>query len=197
MKKFINLKAFLQLVILLSIPFILSNCRSDNDKRPNPVLGDPKVEDVNGNYAGKLGISQGTTKSEINVSFTAQKNVVSFTEFPMKEIISSIISDPTKANQALASIGKVKYEVSYTAVLSKSKKEVELTFSPKDLTFQVPIDGVNKKVTVTFAQIKQGIFAKTNTQNLNLELGASKITVEGTAVTPFNQIIYNFAMLKK
>ncbi|AQX84908.1 DUF4840 domain-containing protein [Elizabethkingia bruuniana] len=197
MKKFINLKAFLQLVILLSIPFILSNCRSDNDKRPNPVPGDPKVEDVNGSYAGKLGISQGTTKSEINVSFTAQKNVVSFTEFPMKEIISSIISDPTKANQALASIGKVKYEVSYTAVLSKSKKEVELTFSPKDLTFQVPIDGVNKKVTVTFAQIKQGIFAKTNTQNLNLELGAPKITVESTAVTPFNQIIYNFAMLKK
>nr|WP_199162828.1 DUF4840 domain-containing protein [Elizabethkingia sp. ASV34] len=197
MKKFINLKAFLQLVILLSIPFILSNCRSDNDKRPNPVPGDPKVEDVNGNYAGKLGISQGTTKSEINVSFTAQKNVVTFTEFPMKEIITSIISDPAKANQALASIGKVKYEVSYTAVLSKSKKEVELAFSPKDLTFQVPIDGVNKKVTVTFAQIKQGIFTKTNTQNLNLELGAPKITVEGAAVTPFNQIVYNFAMLKK
>ncbi|PUB34646.1 uncharacterized protein DUF4840 [Elizabethkingia sp. YR214] len=197
MKKFINLKAFLQLVILLSIPFILSNCRSDNDKRAIPIPGDPKVEDVNGNYAGKLGISQGTTKSEINVSFTAQKNIVSFTEFPMKEIISSIISDPTKANQALASIGKVKYEVSYTAVLSKSKKEVELTFSPKDLTFQVPIDGVNKKVTVTFAQIKQGIFIKTKTQNLNLELGATKITVEGTAVIPFNQIVYNFAMLKK
>lgn len=197
MKKFINLKAFLQLVILLSIPFILSNCRSDNDKRPNPVPGDPKVEDVNGNYAGKLGISQGTTKSEINVSFTAQKNVVTFTEFPMKEIITSIISDPTKANQALASIGKVKYEVSYTAVLSKSKKEVELTFSPKDLTFQVPIDGVNKKVTVTFTQIKQGIFTKSNTQNLNLELGAPKITVEGATVTPFNQIVYNFAMLKK
>jgi hypothetical protein len=87
MKKFINLKAFLQLVILLSIPFILSNCRSDNDKRPNPVPGDPKVEDVNGNYAGKLGISQGTTKSEINVSFTAQKNVVTFTEFPMKRLL--------------------------------------------------------------------------------------------------------------
>jgi len=197
MKKFINLKAFLQLVILLSIPFILSNCRSDNDKRPIPIPGDPKVEDVNGNYAGKLGISQGTTKSEINVSFTAQKNIVFFTEFPMKEIISSIISYLTKANQALASIGKVKYEVSYTAVLSKSKKEVELTFSPKDLTFQVPIDGVNKKVTVTFAQIKQGIFIKTKTQNLNLELGATKITVEGTAVIPFNQIVYNFAMLKK
>ncbi|MCT4327727.1 DUF4840 domain-containing protein [Chryseobacterium indologenes] len=196
MKKFINLKALSLLVILFAIPFVVTSCRNDdNDNKPNP--GVLKVEDVNGNYTGKAGVSKGTVNAETNVSFTAQKNVISFSEFPIKEIIYSVINDATKADQAIAKLGKVKYDLNYVAALSKDKKAVELTFSPKELIIQVPVDGVNKKVAVTFVSLKKGIFTKAKTQNLNFELEANKITVEGTAINPFEDIRYNLPMQKK
>ena len=196
MKKFINFKALSLIAILLSLPFILNSCRNDDDdKKPNP--GVLKVEDVNGNYTGKANISQGTVNSETNVSFNAQKNVIAFTEFPIKEIINTIINDPVKAEQAITKVGKVKYDLNYLAALSKTKKEVELTFSPKELTMQVPVEGVNKKVVVTFVPVKQGIFTKGKTHNLNFELEANKITVEGTAINPLQDIRYKLPMQKK
>lgn len=196
MKKFVSFKALSVLFILLSFTFSIISCRDDDDKpKTNPDA--LKIEDVNGDYTGKVVISKGTVNGETNVIFSAQKNIINFTEFPMKEIIASVISDPVKAGQALTAIGKVKYELNYTSALNKEKKEVELTFSPNELTLQVPIEGVSKKVVVTFVPAKKGVFTKGKTQNLNFELEATKITVEGTAVNPYDKIKYNFPMLKK
>ena len=194
MKKFINFRALSLFAILLSLPFILNSCRNDDDDKKPGVL---KVEDVSGNYVGKANIGQGTTNTETNVSFTAQKNVISFTEFPVKEIINAVINDPVKAEQAITKVGKIKYDLNYLAALSKTKKEVELTFSPKELTMQVPVEGVNKKVVITFVALKQGVFTKGKTHNLNFELEANKITVEGAAINPFEDIRYSLPMQKK
>ncbi|MCT2563385.1 DUF4840 domain-containing protein [Chryseobacterium herbae] len=185
------------LLILLSFTFSVTSCRDDDDKKPKPNPDTLKVQDVNGDYSGKVVISKGTVTGETNLVFSAQNNIISFTEFPIKEIITTVITDPVKANQALTAIGKIKYELNYTSALNKEKKEVELTFSPKELTIQVPVDGVNKKVVVTFVPTKKGVFKKGTTQNLNFELEATKITVEGTVITPFEKIKYNFPMLKK
>lgn len=196
MKKINHVKLISMLVILLAVPFALASCSNDDDTpKPNPVT--ISFDDLNGEYTGKTSVSQGTVNGETAVTFSAKKNLISYSEFPMKEIIYSVISDPAKANQALTAIGKVKYDLDYTAVLYQYKKEIELNLLPKELTVQVPVDGVNKKVVITFTASKKGLFTKQNTQNMNFELLASKITVEGTAVNPFNPIKYNFQMLKK
>jgi len=196
MKKFNHVKLISMLVILLAIPFALASCSNDDDApKPNPVT--ISFDDLNGEYTGKAGVSQGTVNGETAVAFSAKKNLISYSEFPMKEIVYSVISDPAKANQALAAIGKIKYDLDYTAVLYQYKKEIELNLLPKELTVQVPVDGVSKKVVITFTASKKGLFTKQNTQNMNFELLVSKITVDGTVVNPFNPIKYNFQMLKK
>jgi hypothetical protein len=183
-------------VILLAVPFVLASCSND-DELPKPDSVTISFDDLNGDYTGKASISQGTVNGETAVAFSAKKNLISYSEFPMKEIVYAVIPDPAKANQALTAIGKIKYDLDYTAVLYQYKKEIELNLLPKELTVQVPVDGVSKKVVITFTASKKGLFTKQNTQNMNFELLAGKITVEGTAVNPFNPIKYNFQMLKK
>lgn len=196
MKKFIHVKFISMFVILLAVPFVMASCSNDDETpKPDPVI--ISFDDLNGDYTGKASISQGTVNGETAVAFSAKKNLISYSEFPMKEIVYAVIPDPAKANQALTAIGKIKYDLDYTAVLYQYKKEIELNLLPKELTVQVPVDGVSKKVVITFTASKKGLFAKQNTQNMNFELLAGKITVEGTAVNPFNPIKYNFQMLKK
>ncbi|PTT33572.1 hypothetical protein DBR28_14535, partial [Chryseobacterium sp. HMWF028] len=60
-----------------------------------------------------------------------------------------------------------------------------------------PVEGVNKKVVVTFVSVKPGIFTKEKNHSLNFELKAHKITVEGIAINPFDYIRYSFSLQKK
>ena len=109
MKKFNHVKLISMLVVLLAIPFVLASCSNDDDTpKPNPVT--ISFDDLNGEYTGKAGISPRNCERRNGGCFFGQEKPDFLFEFPMKEVIYSVISDPAKANQALTAIGKIKYD---------------------------------------------------------------------------------------
>lgn len=186
-----NLRYKTLVIMFALVGLSLTSCDNKDDGTPVPV----KTEDVNGIYSDKVTTIQGTTKNEATISFTANKNVITFDELPVKEIVRSVVKDAVKAEAALKKIGKVKYELNYTPALNKAKTAVELTFAPKTLEIKVPVDGATKNVVVTFSSPQKGVYKN---KSLKFELSADKITSDGVAVTPYTAIKYSFPnFLKK
>ncbi|ASK31331.1 DUF4840 domain-containing protein [Chryseobacterium sp. T16E-39] len=185
MKKFIVLKAFVA-VLICFVSLSLLSCNDDGPDIP-PV----KIQDVIGNYKGKLITTQGTNKAEATIGFTVKKDTLKFTDLPVKEIVKSVVKDPVKTEAALTAIGKVKYNINYTAVVNANYNAVEFTFTPKVLEINIPMDGAIKKTVVTFAAKEKGFYVG---QNYAMKFGlvGEKITVDGVVLTPYEVIKYDF-----
>jgi len=186
MKNLIVLKV-ITAVLVISILFSLFSCMNEDRIEVPPV----KLENINGNYKGRLITVQGELKAEKIVDFKIKKDTLTFPEFPLKEIVTAVVKDPVKVQNALAAMEKVKYNLNYSAAVNADKNWVELTFAPKDLELQIPVDGVNKKTVVTLAAKQKGYFSGLD-YTLRFALAAEKITVNGTALNPFEPIYYNF-----
>ncbi len=190
MTKLLNASLFRLLVIgFLSI--CLASCNGDDD---NPAMAPVKIQDLNGNYSGKTAITQGNKKSQTDALFTVKSTekdgIITMNDFPVKEIVNSVISDPAKATAAINTIGKVKYDLNFISQLQTNKTQIHLAFQPKVLDLTVPVDGVNKNVKVTFTATK-GIYTG-KSKSLNFDITATKITVDGTVPSPYQNILYNF-----
>ena len=185
MKKF-TVPQFFIAILLIFTGFTLYSCNDDGPDIP-PV----KLEEMPGNYKGKLIIVQGTTKTESIKDFKVKKDTISFAEFPINEIVKTVVKDTGKVKTALKAIGKVKYNLNYTASVNTSSNVVELTFAPKALEFQIPVDGVNKKTVVTLEAKQKGFYVGMD-RSLRYAFTAQKITVDGTVIAPYEVINYNF-----
>jgi len=186
MKKF-TVPQFLMVFLIVLTGFILSACNNDNGPDIPPV----KMEDIKGNYKGKLITVQGSVKTEKIQAFTAKKDTITFAEFPIGEIVKNVIKDPAKAETALKTMGKVKYDLNYKATINTASNVLELVFTPKVLELKIPVDGANKNTKVTLVAKQKGFFVGMD-QSLRYAIVAEKITVDGTDLTPYEAINYNF-----
>ncbi|MBE4950386.1 MULTISPECIES: DUF4840 domain-containing protein [Chryseobacterium] len=186
MKK-LTVPRFFITVLMVLIGFTLSSC-NDNE---GPEIPPVKMENLPGNYKGKLIIVQGNSKREGVKEFKVKKDTISFAEFPIEEIVKTVVKNPAKAEQALKSMAKVKYDLKYAAVINTANNVIELTLTPKTMELQIPVDGVNKKTVVEFVSKQKGYYVGLD-QSLRYALTAEKITVDGTLVTPYEVIDYNF-----
>lgn len=186
MKKLTVPRFFISVLMILA-GFALSSC-NDNE---GPDIPPVKMENLPGNYKGKLIIVQGNSKREGIKEFKVKKDTISFAEFPIEEIVKTVVKNPAKAETALKSMGKVKYDIKYAAVISTANNVIELTLTPKTMELQIPVDGVNKKTVVEFVSKQKGYYVGLD-QTLRYALTAEKITVDGTLVTPYEVIDYNF-----
>lgn len=185
MKKF-TVPRFLIAVVIVLVGFTLSSCNTDGPDVP-PV----KLEEMSGNYKGKLITIQGSTRKESVRDFKVKKDTIMFAEFPISEIVKTVVKDPIKTEAALKAIGKVKYDLKYTASVNQASNVVELTFAPKTLELQIPVDGVNKKTVVVMTAKQKGFYVGMD-RSLRFAVMAGKITVDGTLLTPYEVIEYNF-----
>jgi len=185
MKKLTVLKALTTVLILL-VSFSMISCK-DDDVEILPV----KLEDVNGNYKGRLVITQGIMKTERIMDFKVKKDTITFAEFPIREIVKSVVKDPVKAEAAITAIGKVKYNLKFTSKINTDKNIVELSFAPNTLEIQIPVDGINKKTIVTIAAKQKGFYVGQD-RSLRYGLLAEKITVDGTPLSTYEVINYDF-----
>lgn len=186
MKNLIVLKV-ITVVLAVSIIFSLFSCMNEDRIDVPPV----KLEDLNGNYRGRLVTVQGEFRNEKLIDFKVKKDSLTFQDFPVKEIVAAVVDDPVKVQNALTAMGKIKYTVNYNSVLNAEKNWVELTFAPKALELQIPVDGVIKKTVVTMLPKQKGYFVGLD-YTLRFVLAAEKITVDGTELNPFEPINYNF-----
>ncbi|WP_284462389.1 DUF4840 domain-containing protein [Chryseobacterium sp.] len=190
MKKF-TVSQFLIAILLVFTGFTFYSCNNDGPDIP-PV----KLEDVKGNYKGRLIIIQGNVKTEKIKDFKVKKDTIAFAEFPVDEIVKTVVKDPVKAEVAIKAIGKVKYDLKYTASVNTSSNAVELLFAPKVMEILIPVDGVTKKTEVTLVAKQKGFYVGLD-GSLRFALIADKITVDGTVLAPYEAINYNFPFCVK
>ncbi|PWN68733.1 DUF4840 domain-containing protein [Chryseobacterium phosphatilyticum] len=186
MKKF-TVPQFLIVFLILLTGFTLSACNNDNGPDIPPV----KLDDVKGNYKGKLVTIQGSVKTEKIQAFSVKKDTINFTEFPIAEIVKNVVKDPIKAETTLKAMGKVKYDLNYTATINTASNVLELVFTPKVLELKIPVDGATKNTKVTLVAKQKGFFVGMD-QSLRYAIVAEKINVDGTDITPYEVINYNF-----
>ncbi|MDM1086543.1 DUF4840 domain-containing protein [Myroides odoratimimus] len=194
MKKSIKFKAILIVFSLIGLG--LTSCSKDDDIiKPNKKV---KVEDVYGSYSGKAITSQDKVKNEKNVNFSAKAGVISFTELPVKEIVSTVVGDSKKTEEALKALGKVKYNLDYKAALNKNSTAVELTFVPKALELKVPVDGKVKNVKVIFSAKDKGIYVSGKSNVVKFGFTVSELTIDEVLESRLVPINYAFpASVKK
>ncbi|OCA69437.1 DUF4840 domain-containing protein [Chryseobacterium artocarpi] len=190
MKKF-TVTQLLTAILIVLTGFSLYSCSSDGPDIP-PV----KLEDVNGNYKGRLITIQGNVKTEKIKDFKVKKDTITFAEFPIQEIVRTVIKDPAKADEAVKTIGKVKYNIKYTSSINTASNVVELSLAPKALEIRIPVDGVLKKTEVALVSKQKGFYVGMD-ESLRFALVAEKITVDGTVLGSYEAINYNFPFCVK
>lgn len=183
MKKLTVLKS-LMIAIIAFLGFSLTSC-NDDKYEPLPLT----LSDVNGSYRARLVTSQGGKFNEKIIDFTAKDSIITFKDFPVKEIVTSVVKDPIKAEAAIVSLGKIEYKLNYTSKLNTDQNVVELTFEPKTLTLPIPVDGTIKNTVVKMATKQKGFFVGYD-WSMRFGLEAEKITVDGVELTPYETIKY-------
>ncbi|WP_415324922.1 DUF4840 domain-containing protein [Chryseobacterium sp. MMS23-Vi53] len=190
MKKLTVLKSLMMTAIAV-LGFSLTSC-NDDKYEPIPV----KLSDVNGTYKARLVTSQGGKFNEKIIDFTAKDTIVTFKDFPVREIVKTIVTDPVKADTALAHIGKVEYKLDYKSKLNTDQNVVELTFEPKTLAIQIPVDGTTKNAVVKLVAKQKGFFVGYD-WSMRFGFEAEKITVDGVELTPYQTIKYDIPISVK
>lgn len=183
MKKLTVLKS-LMIAIIVFLGLSLTSC-NDDKYEPVPLT----LSDVNGNYRARLVTSQGGKSNEKIIDFTAKDSIITFKDFPVKEIVTSVVKDPVKVEAAMMSLGKIEYKLNYTSKLNTDQNVVELAFEPKTLTLQIPVDGTIKNTVVKVATKQKGFFVGYD-WSMRFGLEAEKITVDGVELTPYETIKY-------
>lgn len=183
MKKLTVLKS-LMIAIIAFLGFSLTSC-NDDKYEPIPL----KLSDVNGSYKARLVTSQGGKFNEKIIDFTAKDSLITFKDFPVKEIVKSVVKDPAKADAAIASLGKIEYKLNYSSKLNTDQNVVELTFEPKVLTLQIPVDGTVRNTIVKLVTKQKGFFVGYD-WSMRFAMEAEKITVDGVELTPYETIKY-------
>ncbi|KZE83604.1 hypothetical protein AV926_04275 [Myroides marinus] len=189
MNKVIRTKSFMLLFSLVGISF--ASCSSD-DNSNMPVNEPVTLEEINGAYTGKAKIGQGNVVNEVNAAFLVKENVLSFEEFPIKEIVGSVIEDKSKVDETVAKIGKVEYKIDFKATLNNTKTAVIFDFTPKALELNVPEGEAVKKVVANVVAPVQGAFVKQGISVLSFQVDVDKVTVDGTEKGEFVKIKYVF-----
>ncbi len=191
MKTINAVKVLVVLVSVVGLTFV--SCKKDDKTKPViPV----KVEDVNGNYSGKLMVTQGTAKMESTIALSSKTNTISIADLPVSQIVLSVVKDTQVAQEIVKKLGKVKYDLSYTAKVNTAKTGVDLTFAPKPIELQFAVNNVNKKVVANVVAGQVGVYTG-RTKTLKFGITIDKVTVDGTAITPLAPIAYDFQSLVK
>lgn len=185
---------YVALFALIGLTF--TACRMDDDNMIEllPV----KVADVPGEYTGKTVIRQDNLSKNYPISFDASADAIVFEDFPLEQIVSSIIADPIEVKETLDALQNVSYTMGYTAELASHEKEVLLSLEMQALQFEMPIDGETKMVVVHFKEKGFGTYYATSMgRELYLGFEANKIEVDGTELPTINPINFLVGGLRK
>ena len=176
---------------------------SDDDE---PTPDEPKTEDVYGNYTGTMTFKaeeevaneaneSGETEG-IAVSATVKNDTVYFEDFPVRDLVASIVGEES-ADALVEAIGTVNYKVGYKASMTTAKDSVYMEVSPKPLELSIPVDEENTMAVSVEVSAADKANYEFETQNLNLKLKAEKVWVNEQEFPTFPVTDLTFEMTKK
>ena len=176
---------------------------SDDDE---PTPDEPTTEDVYGNYTGTMTFKaeeevaneaneSGETEG-IAVSATVKNDTVYFEDFPVRDLVASIVGEES-ADALVEAIGTVNYKVGYKASMTTAKDSVYMEVSPKPLELSIPVDEENTMAVSVEVSAADKANYEFETQNLNLKLKAEKVWVNEQEFPTFPVTDLTFEMTKK
>lgn len=198
MKKKVNLNILVMLMMLMGTTLCFTAC-SDDDKEP---AVEPKVEDMYGDYSGKMQISilnaggasaTADAASGVEVTATVQKDKISFTEFPVRDLILAVIPDESLADNLLNMIGQVKYDVAYTPAIAADKATINITLNPQPLV--IDIDMIGMEVSVSISASDQAVYTFADGK-LQINLKVESVSVGGEVQASIPQMEFAFDLAK-
>ena len=191
---------------------------SDDDDNNTPPPGEVTAEVIQGNYSGKMktlylstqDLNTGNDGEEsaqgVDISATIDKDSICFADFPIKDIVLSIVEDETTANQIVEAVGKVSYKVGYKGTLNAAKDSVyfDTTTKPLKLAVQIPSVANSEEtqalvVEVSVDPVTGGAYSVEDSE-VKFSLNVTEVKLgEGENQTPlegFNGMTLNFDMTK-
>lgn len=182
-----KIKKVLRFVMLAAIAVSGMSLISCMDDQYVPVS--VKISDVNGNYRARLVTFKGINVNEKIIDFNAKDSLITFKDFPVREIVKTVVADPVKADTVLAHLGKVEYKIKFKSKLKVDQNVVELALEPQIMAFQIPVDGVPKDVAITMTAKQKGFYVGYDT-SLRFGWEAEKINIGGVDIAPYQTIKY-------
>lgn len=214
MKRFFKPTALFASMLLIGFAFISVSCSDDDDNNNGDVV---TVKAVCGEYTGKMQSSQiapsstdGTgdgseTPAGVDVTASVDADSVLIQDFPIKDIVLSIVGDETVADGIVEAVGQVDYRMAYTPALSVAKDSIsmELKAEPLKLNVSIPstTEGESTPLVVEVdVEVESAAKYSVETGNLKFSFAATKVKLgEGdsqTELPSFNATTFDFDMNK-
>lgn len=149
MKKSFQTIRVLALMAFVGCALGFTACSDDDNNNTPP--GEVTAEVIQGNYTGKMktlylsaqdlntGNDGEETAQGVDITATIDKDSICFADFPIKDIVLSIVQDETMADQIVEAVGQVSYKVGYKGTLNAAKDSVYFDTATKPLKLAVQI----------------------------------------------------------
>jgi hypothetical protein len=215
-----NMKRFLKptglFVSMLLVGFSLGtvSCSDDDDNNSGDIV---TTEAVRGEYTGKMQswsavagsgedtADDGEQPAGVDVAASVDADSVLIQDFPIKDIVLSIVGDETVADGIVESVGQVDYRMAYTPALSVAKDSISMELKAEPLKLNVSIPSTTEGEStplVVEVDVEVGSVGKysVETGNLKFSFAATKVKLgEGdgqTELPSFNATTFDFDMNK-
>ena len=198
----------------LGCAWSFTSCSNDD---PSPIPGIVTTESMFGNYTGSLsilsvapGISALTDESGepegTTATATIDNDTIYFKDFPIKDLVMAVVGDETTADQIVAAVGPVNYNVGYEPALTPAQDSIYFDMKPEplQLTLTLPAAAEGEEAASMNIQVNivgaEGASYEVATSALNFQLGADEVSLgTGEDLQPlpgFNPLTLNFEMNK-
>lgn len=217
--KRIFLKSWIAAVLFAGACCVMTACNDDdNNGGQNPPV-DPDTAVVIGDYAGTMNsvdaapLEGGEEPAGTAVEASVTDAAVSFADLPVRDLIVRILgdlglpSDDETVDGIIAGLGKIVYEIPYTATAAEDKSTVNMTLSPAELAFTLAVEGgettadgseepAGMEIVVTVESDADAVFT-VESKNLVFDLSVAGVKCAGAELEGFEPFTLHFDLTQK
>ena len=205
MKKIFKLQNFYMLMFLMGSVVAFTSCDDEDDNPPHT----PVVQDMYGSYTGNMAFSDislqdASDDSSVSEAVTAKvdNDTIYFDDFPIKNIVVSVVGDEALADKIVEAVGKVEYKIGYKPELTEKKDSILFGMDPKPFNMSVTLpsevegeEDEQMDITVNVLPV-DGANYECKTTNLKFNIDVDEVQVGGSSIG-FEPKRFDFEMKKK
>lgn len=197
-------------MLVLGGSFVFTACSDDDDELPKKVT----TESMWGGYTGKMtalkispaeeGNDGEETPAGTDITAKVANDTIYFEQFPIKDIVLSIVGDETVADNIVEAVGDVNYKIGYKPTLTQNQDSVQFVMDPKPLQLAISIPASQEGEEAQALQIEvkveagEGAGYDVESANMKFHFGATEVLLgEGDdqqALPEFQPTTFHFDM---
>ena len=208
MKNKTRLNKLFASALVMGCTLSFASCDNDDTAAPPTIVS---TQSMYGDYTGVMTSltivpyeeESTDTPEGTAITATVDNDTIYLTDFPIKDIVLSIVGDETTADQIVEAVGQVDYKIGYTPTLSAAKDSILFTLDPKPLKLSVNIPGTEEGESLPTAievkvQAAEGANYEGKTTALKFGFQASEVLIgeDQTPLEGFTPTTFDFTTVK-